>query len=156
MKDKQVITYRLGDDFYDRLNSFADKILDDGLALFQSEFAQINNFYEKATQDISSRDDHEFRRSQKPLYLLEAIYFKILDNLNNEQFNKANDTVLILPQCLALMQDKCKRKRGKYGKKCGGCVPNCQINQIMKVSEKYGIEGYFSKRKLEQQLLRKR
>ncbi len=152
MRGKPIVTYRLGEDFYGRLEALAKNLTDKGLELFKEEFGHIDAFYEKALDDQSSRDDHDFRRQPRLIYLLEAINFKIYDQLNRESFNTAKDTVIIFPQCLALMQSKCKRKGGKYGKQCAKCVPNCQIRQITEMAQRYGVEAYFSKRKLEQQL----
>ncbi len=146
------MTYRLGEDFYGKSASLTEMSFDKGMELFKEEFKNIDGFYAKALQDGSSRDDHDFRRQPRSMYLLEAINFQIYDKINREAFNQAKDTVIIFPQCLAFMQSKCKRKRGKYGKVCSRCVPNCQIRQITEIAGKYGVEGYFSKRKLERQL----
>jgi hypothetical protein len=154
MKDRPAPTYRLGDDFYDKIDEIAREFLDNGLAFFAEEFVAIDAFYKKATEDSSDRDDHDFRRSPRELYLLEALYFQILEKIDREAFNRAEKTVIILPQCLALMKDRCKRKRGKYGKKCAGCVPNCDVNKLTQIAQKFSVEAYFSKRKLERQLLK--
>ncbi|HHI01976.1 MAG TPA: DUF116 domain-containing protein, partial [candidate division Zixibacteria bacterium] len=67
-------------------------------------------------------------------------------------FNKAQRTVIILPDCLSYMGKKCKRKRTRLGKICTRCVPKCQINRIMETADKYKVKGYFSKRALVEQL----
>lgn len=152
MKEKPTITFRLGDDFYDKLDRFTRKVLDDGFELFKEEFKNVDSFYARAINDNSKRTDYTFRQTPKAFYLIEALYYKILDETNCEAFNKTKYTVLILPDCLCLMQDKCERKRTKYGKICTRCVPNCQINKIMQIADRYDVEGYFSKRALEEQL----
>jgi len=146
------MTYRLGDDFYSKLESFTSQPFEKGLEIFSEEFKNIDSFYKKASNDKSSRDDREFRCQPRRMYLLEALNFQVYDDIDRDSFNKAKDTVVIVPQCLALMQSKCKRKRGKYGKICGRCVPNCQIWQITDIAAQFGVEVYFSKRKLERQL----
>ncbi len=152
MRKKPTITFRLNDDFYDKLDKFTEKVLSEGYEYFSDEFENIDSFYQEALEDNSSRTDLSFRRTPKPFYLIEALYYKIFDDFNREAFNKAKNTVLILPDCLSLMQDKCKRERKKYGKICTRCVPNCQINKIMEIADLYGVEGYFSKRALTEQL----
>ncbi len=152
MKQKPTLTFRLESDFYDRLDIFTEKFLTEGLNTFRNEFRNIDSFYSAAINDLSSRDDHSFRRTPKAFYLVEAIYFKVFDEFNRDAFNKAKDTVIIMPQCLALLQDKCRRKRGKYGKICNHCTPNCQINKIDTMASSFGVETYFSKRGLEKQL----
>jgi uncharacterized protein len=152
MPEKPTITYRLGDNFYDKLDSFTKKVLAEGMELFGDEFKNIDQFYETALSDNSKRDDHNFRRTAKPFYLIESLYYQIFDDFNRPAFNAAKETVIILPNCLALMQDKCKRKKTRFGEKCDHCVPNCQINKIITIADRYGVEGYFSKRNLEKQL----
>ena len=152
MKNKPTITFRLGDDFYDKLSGFTDKFLSDGFALFKKEFANIDGFLEKARADQSDRKDQSFRLSPKEKYLLEAVYYEIMDRINREAFNEAKHTVIILPDCMALMQDKCKKVRTKYGKTCDQCVPNCEINKINQLAQKYDIKCYFSKRALTEQI----
>lgn len=140
------------DDFYDKLSNFADKFLSDGLALFKKEFANIDAFLEKARAASDGRDDGDFRLNAKEMYLLEAVYFEVMDRVDRDAFNKAEHTVVILPVCLALMQDKCKRARTRYGRVCKSCVPNCEVNKINRLAARYEIDCYFSKRALTKQL----
>ncbi|MBN2227281.1 MAG: DUF116 domain-containing protein [candidate division Zixibacteria bacterium] len=152
MKDKPTITFRLGDDFYDKLDAFTDRFLKDGLELFAKEFASIDAFRQRALDDPDDRADASFRRNPIEMYLLEAVYYRVMEQVNREAFNRAKDTVLILPDCMSLMMDRCKRERTPHGKICMRCVPNCQINKIMQIADRYHLEGYFSKRALTEQL----
>jgi len=152
MKEKPTITFRLGDDFYNKLDNFTEKVLHDGYKYFWEEFAHIEGFLEKTKCDKSNRSDLSFRLTPKPFYLIEMLYYKIFDEANREEFNKTNDTVLILPDCMSLLLDKCKRERTKYGKRCTRCVPKCKIHEIMKLADKYNLEAYFSKRALTEQI----
>ncbi len=154
MTRKMPPTFLLKDDFYNKLEQFTSEVLEKGLALFEDEFKNIDTFYERACSDGTARDDHQFRRTPRPFYLLEALAFQLYDRSRRKSFNSAKNTVIILPQCLSLMQEKCKRKKTRYGKVCDRCVPNCQINKIMQVADRYGVAGYFSQRKLEEQLRR--
>ena len=152
MKNKPTITFRLGDDFYDKLDAFTNRFLKDGFDLFAGEFANIDQFRERALADSDNRTDASFRRNPKEMYLLEAVYYQIMERINREAFNRAENTVLILPDCMSLLMDKCKRERTSYGKICTRCVPNCRINKIMQIADRYHLEGYFSKRALTEQL----
>jgi hypothetical protein len=152
MSEKPTMTFRLGDDFYSKLDDFARRVLAEGSELFKEEFKNVDCFYRMAMDDRSERDDHNFRRTPKHFYLIEALSYGIFDECNRDAFNQTKDTVIILPDCLSLMQSRCERKKKKYGKICTRCVPNCQVNKIMEMAEGYGVEGYFSKRKLEKQL----
>jgi len=152
MKKKPTITYRIDENFYEKLEKFTEKTINDGCKLFENEFVNIDSFYKNCFKDNPNRSDHNFRQTAKPFYLIEAMYYQIFDNVNREAFNKAKRTVIILPDCLSYMGDKCKRKRTELGKICTRCVPKCQINQIMEIADKYNVKGYFSKRALVEQL----
>jgi len=155
MKKKPTITYRIEDDFYKKLEKFTNNVLTDGYKLFEKEFGNIDSFYQKTLEEDQNRDAHNFRQAAKPFYLIEAMYYQIFENENREAFNKAERTVIILPDCLSYLGEKCKREREDLGKVCTRCVPKCQINQIMEIADKYGkknVEGYFSKRALVEQL----
>nr|MBN2278456.1 DUF116 domain-containing protein [candidate division Zixibacteria bacterium] len=152
MNEKPTITFRLGDDFYEKLDCFTRRIINDGYDQFSDEFRNIDSFYCWAVDDDSARSDRSFRITPKPFYLIEALYFQIFDQANREAFNRAKDTVLILPDCMSLLLDRCKKKKTRFGKICTRCTPKCMINQIMQIADRYHIEGYFSKRELEEQL----
>ncbi|RKX32058.1 MAG: hypothetical protein DRP46_01995 [Candidatus Zixiibacteriota bacterium] len=154
MAEKPIITFRIDDNFYDKLDAFTKKILHEGLELFSEEFKNIDAFYLKTLHDTSDRSDQTFRQTPKQLYLVEAIYYQVFEYINRDAFNKTKDTVLILPDCMSLMGDKCERKQKRLGKVCTRCAPNCSINKIMQVADKYGVDGYFSKRKLTEQIQR--
>ncbi len=152
MKEKPTITYRLEENFYAKLEKFTDKILVEGFELFKNEFANIDNFYLNALFDKSDRSDSSFRQTPKPFYLIEAIYYQIFEQSNRDAFNRAERTIVILPDCMSYLGDKCKRKRTRLGKICARCIPKCRIYQIMEIADKYDIPGYFSKRALTEQL----
>ena len=152
IKKKPTVTYRIENDFYEKLQKFTQKTLAEGYRLFEEEFANIDSFYKNTFNDKPDRSDHNFRQTAKPFYLIEALYYQVFDNVNRDAFNKAQKTVIILPDCLSYMGEKCKRKRTKLGKICTRCVPKCQINQIMEIADNYNVKGYFSKRALVEQL----
>ena len=152
IKKKPTVTYRIENDFYEKLQKFTQKTLAEGYKLFENEFANIDSFHKKILDDKPNRSDRNFRRTAKPFYLIEALYYQVFDNVNRDAFNKAQKTVIILPDCLSYMGEKCKRKRTKLGKICTRCVPKCQINQIMEIADNYNVKGYFSKRALVEQL----
>ncbi|MCP4703766.1 MAG: DUF116 domain-containing protein [candidate division Zixibacteria bacterium] len=152
MKKKPTITYRIEDDFYKKLEKFTQKTINDGFKLFENEFVNIDSFYKKTFNEDPKRSDHSFRQTAKPFYLIEAMYYHLLDSANREDFNKAEKTIIILPDCLSYLGDKCKREKTELGKICTRCVPKCEINKIMEIADKYNIKGYFSKRALVEQL----
>ncbi len=152
MTKRPANTYAIRKDFYDKLGKFSQKVLKEGFDIFEEEFAQIDGFVEKAEADSNSRDDHQFRRTRREMYLLEALYYDIFSRVNLEEFNKAKHTAIILPQCLAARVDKCERKERKYGKVCTHCAPKCQVSDITKMAKEFHVDCYFSKRQMTEQL----
>jgi hypothetical protein len=145
-------TYHLGPDFDRKLTEFVAEFLRKGFDTFSEEFANLEEFIARANADTSGRSDGDLRRTEKEQYLLEAVSFKIYDQLNREAFNKAKDTVIILPDCLSLHNPNCLKTDEKWGDRCQQCVDECQANQVTELAERYGIECVFSKRKLEEQM----
>jgi len=145
-------TYRLGPDFDHKLSEFVKRFLRDGFDLFEEEFVNLDEYIARAKADRTDRDDHSLRRSEKEKYLLEAVSFKIYDQLNREAFNRAGDTLIILPDCLSLHNPDCLKTDEKWGDRCRQCTDGCQANLVVALAESYGVDCVFSKRKLEEQI----
>jgi len=145
-------TYRLGPDFDNKLTEFVARFQQEGYDLFSEEFAQLDDFITAAHADQSDRTDKGLRRTPKVKYLLEAITFKIYDQLNREKFNRVKGTVIVLPDCLSLHNPDCLKTDEKWGDQCQQCVDDCQANEVVELAEQYGIEVMFSKRKLTEQI----
>lgn len=149
---QRVPTYRLGPDFDSKLADFAAKFIREGFDCFKAEFSGLESFIAKANTDNSERDDHRIRRSAKEMYLLEAVSFKLYDELNREAFNRAKNTLIIIPNCLTLHNPDCLKTDDEWGDICQRCVDHCQADQICEIADRYGIEVLFSKKKLSDQL----
>ncbi len=145
-------TYRLGPEFDRKLTAFVRALLSSGWEVFDKEFERVDSFVVNAKLDSRERDDHQLRRSDKALYLLEAISYKMYDDLNREAFNHTKDTLIIMPDCLSLHNPDCLKEDQKWGDVCLECTPDCQANQIMELAVRYGAKVVFSKRKLEEQI----
>jgi hypothetical protein len=145
-------TYRLGPEFNDKLTRFVDRVLREGFEAFSKEFAGLDPFIANAHSDRSDREDKSLRQTPKEKYLLEAIAFKIYDDLNREKFNQAKETLIVLPDCLSLHNPDCLKTDEKWGDRCQQCADDCQANEVVELAESYGLEVVFSKRKLEEQI----
>jgi len=145
-------TYRLGPDFYHKLGEFVDSLLDEGFSRFGGEFSRLDEFIERARSESPDRDAHELRNSPKEEYLLEMISYCLYDRLNRERFNRARDTLIVLPDCLSLHNPDCLKTDEAWGDRCQSCTRDCQAAQVVELGEHYGVEVMFSKRKLSEQI----
>ncbi len=145
-------TYRLGPDFDRKLTEFVDRFQREGYEHFRDEFAQLDEFIAAAHEDTSDRTDKGLRRTPKIKYLLEAVSFKIYDQLNREKFNRAKNTLIVLPDCLSIQVNDCLKTDEKWGDRCQQCIDDCQASEVVELAEQYGIEVVFSKRKLTEQI----
>ncbi len=145
-------TYSLGPDFDAKLESFTEAFLSAGWEVFGSEFANLESFIKAAKEDASDRDDQKLRRTDKSLYLLEAVACKIYDKLNTAKFNRTTETLIVLPDCLTLHNPYCEKSDSRHGDECEGCTPECPAHRVSSLAKKYGAKVLFSKRKLEEQL----
>jgi hypothetical protein len=150
--EQHAPTYTLGPNFDQKLTSFTQALLTAGWEVFEKEFANIDTFVEMAKKDCRKRDDHTLRRTEKSIYLLEAVSIKIYDTVNREAFNHTEDTIIIIPDCLSLHNPNCIKEDHRYGDICRQCTTDCQANEICELAERYQAKVIFSKRKLEQQL----
>jgi hypothetical protein len=145
-------TYRLNDDTYRKLTAFVDQLLDTGYATFAPEFERIDQFLLAVAQEPSERDAHGLRQSEKARYLLELVSFEIYDRLDREGFNRADKTLIVMPDCLSLHNPNCEKLDLPTGDVCRQCTEDCFASQITDVGVEFGVSSVFSKRKLEQQL----
>lgn len=145
-------TYHLGPEFCRKLDVFVDKFTADGFEYFSDEFAQIDDFLTEVKAESPDRDAHGLRRTEKARYLLEIVSFKLLDRLNRDAFNRCQNVVIIMPDCLSLHNPDCLKEDLKTGDECQQCDTGCQSFDILDLAAEYGITAVFSKRKLSQQI----
>lgn len=150
--DSHPPTYRLGPDFETKLESFTNAFLTAGWEVFASEFANLESFLVEAQKDDPERDDLKLRGTEKPLYLLEAISYRIYDTVNREKFNQTTNTIIVLPDCLTLHNPYCEKADLPHGDECAGCTPDCPANRVEELANRYGAKVVFSKRMLKEQL----
>jgi hypothetical protein len=142
--------YRLGPDFYGRLDTFVDTLVRDGFEFFAKEFRDLDAYIAWARAE--ARPDQKLRRTPREKYLLEAVAFKVYDELNREAFNRRRDTLIVMPDCFSLHNPDCTKTDEKWGDRCMECVPECQAYQTSEIGRKYGVDCVFSKRKLAEQI----
>ena len=147
--ERHIPTYHLGDDFRERLDSFTNRVLSEGYEYFSKEFARIDAYLEKARRDDSGES---LRRTDKAVYLMELLAFKIKDELDRDAFNRAGKTLIVMPDCLSLHNPDCEKVETAYGDVCKRCVECCQAYGIGDLAARYRCKIIFSKRKLTKQL----
>ncbi len=145
-------TYQLGPGFEQKLTSFVEALMSASEDIFADEFARVGYFVEMAKADSSLRDDHDLRRTPKQFYLLEAVSYKLYDQVNREGFNRTKETLIILPDCLTLHNPDCRKTDDTIGDECTGCTTECQANEVTQLARQFGATALFSKRKLKDQL----
>jgi len=146
------LTYHLGPDFEKKLDKFIAGSEAQWFETFATEFANLDDFISKAEADQSDRKDLSLRRSKRILYMLEAVSYRIQDRLNRKAFNRAKNTIIIMPDCLTLHNPDCLKTDEEWGDRCQRCLPDCQAYQVLELADQYGIEAIYSKRKLSEQI----
>ncbi len=145
-------TYHLGPDFRKKLSRFVEAFVANGFEYFDEEFAKIDDFAARGRTDTTGRGSKKLRSNPKEKYLLEAVAFKMYDEMNRKAFNRARKTLIVLPDCLTLHNPDCEKTDSPQGDECARCTESCQAYHVVKLGEQYGISVVFSKRKLEQQI----
>jgi len=144
LKQKVPPTYRLDDDFGDRIRSFGEDFLKLAESYFGSETSQIDCYVEKCRK----KQDGSFSWATFPrdFYYSELATIAVLNRAMWEDFCEAEHTVIFIPDCLSLLQNKCKRDGEEFLQKCAQCVPNCTVNKIVALKEKYDFIEVFAYR----------
>ncbi len=145
-------TYYLRKDFRDKLELYVNQFIASSNELFKDEFDRVEQFVRNAHADQSTRDDHNLRRTALEKYYLELLSFGIYDRLNREAFNKTQETVIIMPNCLTLHTDNCIRTDDTHGNICELCISECQANEITQLAMSYDATAVFSKKSLGDQI----
>jgi hypothetical protein len=138
---------------YERLNEFADRFLTMADEDIGAAFAKIPDY---CALYANQKKHPEFDLRATPLerYYLEILSYVILSRQFLGDFNEKRDTVLILPDCLAIRVDKCEKKKTRFGYKCTACHKGCKVNQLTQLAEEYGAGAYFATREFAKQFKR--
>jgi len=142
-------TYFLNAESERKIEEFVRSFLRDGFAFFADEFARIDSYIERARCEGTSE---RLRFTPKEKYLLELVSYKIMDDLNREEFNRRRNTLIVMPDCISLHNPDCEKIERKHGYYCKRCDPTCQAFAIGDLGRKYGVKTLFSKRALTKQL----
>ncbi len=132
-----------GLDIYARLDDFVDRFLLTADEDIGGAFGKIPDYCRLASQQ-KDHEEYELRRTPLQRYYLELLSYVILSRQFRDDFAEKLDTVLILPDCLAIRLDKCEKKRTRYGNRCTACDDDCTINEITQVATKYGAGAFFA------------
>jgi len=142
-------TYNLEPDIRKRLKEFVDDFVKNSSSFFAKELTGLDGYIENSLQQPTKE---QLRLTPKPKYLLELLAFQIYDDLNREAFNKTKDTLIVMPDCLALHNPECEKVDTAHGDICRRCTENCQAYQITEIAREFHLKTVFSKRKLAEQI----
>ncbi len=142
-----------GLDIYARLDGFADHFLSAAEENIGTAFVKIPEYCRRASQH-KDHEEYELRRTPLQRYYLELLSYVILSRQFRDDFAEKRDTVLILPDCLAIRLDKCEKKKTRYGNRCTACDPDCAVNEITQLAAKYGAGAFFADMGYEKQFKR--
>ena len=89
------------------------------------------------------REDFIFTGRQRVEYHLYMVGMEVMNRAFREAFLKTEKKIIFVPPCMAAPADgKCQAKDTPYGARCAHCTPGCQVNQVTKYGEKYGIQVF--------------
>ena len=135
-----------GLEVYARLDHFADRLLQAGLEEVGAAFTRVPEFAARAATE-AGRDEEWYRRTTRERYLAELLAVVVMGRQQWPRFVTRRDVVVILPDCLRIDWDKCRREAdGACGTRCGDCDPDCLAGRISAVAEEHGVAAYFAER----------
>ncbi len=144
-KKKEYPTYFLQPDFSERLDSFHEEFIELARRYFGSETSRIESYVERCKND-RERDGFTWATFSPEFYFAELAAIAVMNQSMWDDFCRAKQTIIFIPDCLSLMGDRCKRKGEKFLEECDQCVPNCVVNKIVALREKYNFREVFAYR----------
>jgi hypothetical protein len=133
-------------DLYARLDRLADRFLDLALEEVGAAFTRVPEFAARAARE-TGRHEELYRRTTRERYLAELLAIVIMGRQHWPRFAARRDVVVILPDCLRIDWDTCRRAAdGDCGTRCMSCDPDCLAGRISAVAEEHGAAAYFAER----------
>ncbi len=134
-----------GLEVYERLDRLADEVLAVAEGAVGEAFVRVPAFAARAREE-AGREDERFRRTTKERYLVELLACVVMARQFWDDFAARSDTVVILPHCLAIRGERCRRERTRYGARCTACHPRCTGRRLTETAVAHGGDAYFSDR----------
>ncbi|MBE6022876.1 MAG: DUF116 domain-containing protein [Cellulosilyticum sp.] len=103
--------------------------------------AKVEAFRTEQALHYAKREDRIFCMQPKEMYYLNMIGAQILNEIYQKDFAKTTQKMIFLPGCMVQQGKKGCQAVSSHGSfKCMGCTPHCQVNQISKLSSRYGAK----------------
>ncbi len=135
-----------GLEIYRRLDRLADSFLELAAAEVGAAFTRVDDFAASAARE-QDRNEEWYRRTTRERYLAELTSIVIMGRQFWPRFAARRQVVVILPDCLRIDWDSCKREAdGPCGTRCMSCNPECVAGRIADVAEEHGAVAYFAER----------
>ncbi len=150
MKRSEPPTYLIDADFGKKLRGFREKFLEVARSRFHREMSNVRDYVERSRKSPVQKG-FDWARFPEEFYFVEIATIAVLNNALWDDFCRADHTIIFIPDCLSLLGNKCKRKGEAYLEQCDQCVPNCTVNKIVSLKEKYDFREVFTYREMKDQ-----
>ncbi len=149
-KKKRPPTYSLDESSIAKLETFRDDFLSLARRHFGEYMQNVVPYVEKSKTD-PVQNGFTWATFPEDFYYAELAQIAVLNESLWDDFAATTTTIIFIPDCLSLMQVKCKRFGEKPLEKCAQCVPNCMVNKIVELKAKYDFEEVFAYREQTEQ-----
>ena len=98
----------------------------------------VESFRQQQAKVYEKREDRVFCMQPKDMYYLNMVGAQLLNEAYRQDYLKAQKHMIFLPGCMVYRGQKhCPAIFKQGGYECRGCTPQCQVNQISKLGQKY-------------------
>ena len=105
--------------------------------------ANVEPFLRSSDRRYRWREDYLFTRRQRVEYHLNMVGTEIMNRSFRQGFLQAEHRFIFVPPCMSSPKDgKCQATATPYGERCAACTPTCQVHQVTKLGEKYGLQVF--------------
>lgn len=150
MRRNEPPTYLIGADFGEKLRGFRREFLEIARMRFRDEMRNVRQYVERSrTRPV--QEGFDWALFPEEFYFVEMATIAVLNDALWDDFCRADHTIVFVPDCLSLLGDKCKRTGEAYLEHCDQCVPNCMVNKIVSLKDRYDFQEVFTYREMKDQ-----
>jgi hypothetical protein len=119
---------------------FADWFEGHSLAALGEYTPNVEQFLQEKQPGHRWKEDVIFSARRRVEYHLNMVGAEIMNRAFRADFQKAKNKAVVLPACMRYYpKPQCKARSNGVSCDCAECVPQCRVNQLVKMGRKFGF-----------------
>jgi hypothetical protein len=103
----------------------------------------VESFLENADENYRWREDRIQCSRTRLEYHLNMVGAELMNRAFRPEFLETRERFVLVPGCMrGKSKDECKARKVNEGLICGGCLPQCRVNQLREMGNKHNFKVY--------------